>query len=320
MSSWNAPRLTIAVRGPEVGEARLATRDLIEIAARTEQALKRVAEVLSRRSSGGRGRKPRPIEDQCRLYLVSWKPGSAIAGFELGSIQRPDLHHEVGRRSIDALLEGIEWLSTGHGQVSVPDYLDVGVLEACAALGRTLDHGIDDLAFSTPDRPGCVIYTRRTVDRARTLLASPAATGQTTRTGRLDVLNGHDDLSGRLWEPDGTVWTCRFTDELAELLPDAWRRTVTVVGTVEQAPAPQRQIMVERLLLDAEPAAGAPAEVEPFWEEAELPVLAERQRVGPIARLEDLTAEWTAGALAEDALASVLEDRARRRAAVNSVA
>jgi hypothetical protein len=62
--------------------------------------------------------------------------------------------------------------------------------------------------------------------------------------------------------------------------------------------------MVERLLLDAEPVPTAPTEAEPFWEEAELPVLADRQGVGSLGRLEDLTAEWTAGALAEDALVS----------------
>jgi hypothetical protein len=252
---------------------------------------------------------------------VSWEKGSAVAGFELGSIEQPDLHSEVGQRSIVALMGGIEWLSSDRGQVSIPDYVDVGVLEACAALGRILDHGIDDLTYSTPDRPGRVaVYARRTLEQARTILAAPVRTGQITRTGRLDVINGHDDLSGRLWEPDGTTWTCRFADELADLLPDAWRHTVTVIGRIEHGPTALRQIVVERLLLDAKPIPTAPTETEAFWEEAELPVLADRQGVSPLGRLEHLAAEWTAGPLAEDALAVVLEDRARRRAAVKSAA
>ena len=44
------------------------------------------------------------------------------------------------------------------------------------------------------------------------------------------MLNGHDTLTGALWEADRTRWTCYFKPEYLELLPEAWLKTVTVVG------------------------------------------------------------------------------------------
>jgi len=124
-----------------------------------------------------------------------------------------------------------------------------------------------------------------------------------SRTGRLDMLDAHDGLKGRLWDSDGTVWTCRFDDGLAPMLPGAWRRTVTVSGRRRG-----RQIDVRRLQLEPEAAS--------FWDEPSLARLAEVQNVRPLDRLEDLHEAWEADPLIEDPLAVVLEDRNSRRNAL----
>ena len=70
-------RLIITMDGPRVGEARLSVSDLAEVIRRSQQALRRVAQVLYGQSSIGKGRKKRDIEDLCELYFVAWEKGSA---------------------------------------------------------------------------------------------------------------------------------------------------------------------------------------------------------------------------------------------------
>jgi hypothetical protein len=67
--------------------------------------------------------------------------------------------------------------------------------------------------------------------------------------GRLDRLDGHEGLSGTLWDRDGTVWTCRFPAELEAELPRLWRRWVEVEGVAAPARArkPAGRLAVERI-------------------------------------------------------------------------
>lgn len=53
-----------------------------------------------------------------------------------------------------------------------------------------------------------------------------------------------------------------------------------------------------------------------FWDETSLARLAEEQGVGPVALLEHLHTTWLAEFMDEEALATILEDRKFRRAAL----
>ena len=64
----------------------------------------------------------------------------------------------------------------------------------------------------------------------RSLLRGPLELGRTSKVGRLEELNGHRGLTGRLWEADGTHWICAFKSEHIDVLPEAWLRTVTIIG------------------------------------------------------------------------------------------
>lgn len=131
------------------------------------------------------------------------------------------------------------------------------------------------------------------------------------------MLNAHDRLDGRLWEPDGTHWNCKFQDEIADRLASAWRRTVTVSGTVNPM---KREILVDELIIEDAGDNGMSAETHPFWEEVALAALEAHQRVRIVERIEDLAADWSGAPLDEDPLAEVLEERRRRRAATRATA
>jgi len=329
MADKHAPRFTVKVAGPAVGPGRLAVRDVAEIARRLEQALKRVGQVLYGEESRGKGRKRRDIERLCSLYLVSWKAGSAIAGFELA--QPPpqlSLFGYIGENSLNVFFEGLARLSEEQPEgAQLPPGFDTGVLETCESLAAVLDRGIDELTFSSPayahGRP--VGFTASTRGRVLSLLRGPLELGRTSKVGRLEVLNGHRALTGRLWEPDGTRWDCTFKPEHQERLADGWLKTVTVAGQATLAEEGHGGSMeVETILIhdmDAEARFGEPEEA-PFWTAKSLDELAEQQQVSAITDLTALTAAWPEDELIEDdPLADILDDRkARRRVAAEKVA
>lgn len=323
MAEKHVPQMRIKLEGPAVGPARLAARDLAKLAQKTEQALKRIAQVLYGQSSGGRGRKKKDIEDLCALYLVSWDEGSAIAGFDFAETPQITLFGNLGEQSLEVFLAGLAELS-GEGDAaasaSVPTAFDLGVLETCEAYGNLLDHGIDRISFSAPRSatPRAVAYTAQTREAIRTVLRRPLEAGRTAKVGRLEVLNGHDAVTGRLWEADGTRWTCHFKSEHLDVLPDAWLKTVTVVGeaTLDEK-SRTGAIAVDAILLQE----GLPPDLTEgareglFWTSASLEDLATDQDVGPLARLDDLAGEWPTDDLPDDPLADLLLDRKERRRA-----
>ena len=78
------PQFYVKLSGPKVGKAKLCVFDLAEVMKRTQQALKRVGQVLYGQESHGKGHKKKDIERECELFLVGWEEGSAVATFELG--------------------------------------------------------------------------------------------------------------------------------------------------------------------------------------------------------------------------------------------
>ncbi len=318
MAKRPTPRLTVKVAGPAVGEARLAVRDLAEIATRLEQALKRVAQVLYGQKSSVRGRKKRDIEDLCALYLVSWSEGSAVVGFDFAEpAGQASLFGDIGENSLKAYLEGLEILSNQAPDLAnLPAGFDAGVLQSTEALGGVLDHGIRSLSLVSPitgpDRE--IVYTAETRDRIQELAKPPAELGRSSKVGRLEELNGHDGLRGRLWEAEGTQWKCSFKQEHVDKLKDAWLQTVTIYGEPREGTFAVDEISI----YDEEPISDLTASSRTtFWRSASLEALAEQQGVAPIADLGDLVEGWPNDEILEDPLDDLIEDRAARRRAAN---
>lgn len=319
MAEKQLPQLRIKLEGPAVGPARLAARDLARLALKTEQALKRIAQLRYGQPSGRRGRKKKDIEEVCSLYIVSWEQGSAIAGFDFAERQQLSFLADIGEQSLETFLAGLADLSREVDQASsIPVGFDPGVLEAFEAYSDLLEHGIDTISFSAPRSRNCaeVTYTARTRDTIRAVLRRPLEQGRSSKVGRLKALNGHDALTGTLWEADGTRWTCFFKPEHLELLPEAWLKTVTVVGeAILDERSRTGKLSVDTILIQQATPLKLPegAMSEPFWSSASLEELAAIQDVWPVTQLADLAAGWPLDDVPEDTFADLLKDRVERR-------
>ena len=309
--------ISISVAGPRVGKARVSVDDFAEIMRRTQQALKRIGQVLYGESSIGKGRKKREIEDLCEIFLVSWKPGSAVAEVELAEPpSQLSLFGYIGEESLKAFLKGMETIQIVPSP-SLPVGYDGGVLQTCDSLGRVLEHGIDSIKFEPRngvDLPS-VAFDRKFRERIRGLLGKPVGQKQAEKIGRLEELNGHGGLTGRLWEADGTKWLCIFKPDHLEVLPDIWLRRVKLVGEAVIESGGERTLSVESILpLDGEFEERAmAAESFSFWSSPSLAELAEQQKVTPVEDLDEIGALWPLDDDPDQLLDHILADRSARR-------
>lgn len=321
-SSHGRPGFSIKIEGPRVGEARLSANDLATIVLRSQQALKRIGQVLYGESSIGRGRKKKEIEELCEIFVVGWKPGSAIAEVELAEPPAQlSLLGYIGEESLKAFLNGINTIHvrTTEVQQTLPVGFDGGVLQTCDFLGQVLEHGIDSVRFEPRKDTSLpsVVFDRGLRDKVRELLGRPLDQRQVEKVGRLEVLDGHTGLRGRLWEPDGTRWVCVFKPEHLDGLRDIWLHTVKIVGEAIIEPNRDRILNVESILpledeIDEVRALGA-LESLPFWTSLSLEQLVELQGVQPTEDLDSISALWPVEDDPDEMLAHILHERSSRR-------
>lgn len=313
-----SPKLIIKVTGPRVGEARLAASDLAEIVRRTQQALQRVGQVLYGQESLGKGRKKRDIEELCQLFVVAWEKGSSVVALELAT--PPDqlsFFGYIGEQSLQAFLEGMETIASSAQKPSVlPRGFDSGVLETCDALGRVLDHGIDEVTFRSEVRVAVkrVVYDRTLKTHVERLLEQPVDLAQTVKIGRLEVLSGHGGLTGRLWEPDGTRWICHFKLDHIELLSDAWMHNVKLTGRAIIEEGKERILEVDSMMVVDEEIAAEDLQMgADFWKSVSLEELVEQQGVSAASDLDEISALWPADDDPDQLLQHILFERSERR-------
>ncbi len=312
------PRLTVTMKGPRVGDARLSAADLAEIVKRTQQALKRVGRVLYGEDSQRQGRDKADIEQLCELFLVAWKPGSAVAQLELGTPPpQMDMFGYIGEESVNVLVAGMPTMKDASvTPASLPRGFDRGVLQTCDALAKVLDHGIDSITFESQNGRALGQFTLDLPlrDRVRELLGQPVDVSGAARTGRLEELNGHGTLAGRLWEADGTKWLCRFKQEHIEQLAEAWMRTVRVAGRAVVEEGRERILEVESLVvLEEEIPPSAARESAPFWNSLSLDELADQQGVAAVSNLDEISALWPVDDDPDQLLEHILHEREARR-------
>jgi hypothetical protein len=310
------PQFYVKMNGPKVGKAKLSVSDLAEIITRTQQALKRIGQVLYGQESHGKGRKKKDIERQCELFLVGWEEGSVIATFELGpKPEQMELYGFVGEESLKALMAGMEMMAAeSYDGTHLPTGYDLGVLEAIETLGKVFEHGIDTISFSR-DRhsfPERAVYNGAIRERVRTSLGQPAAVGHSAKVGRLEILNGHGGLKGTFWEAGGARWSCLFKNEHIDILPDAWMKKVKVTGrTIEE----EHSIEVDSLFVigDDMGESNEKGQGRSFWQSVSLEELAEEQDMGVVSDIDSIAALWPADDDPDALLDFVVRERHERR-------
>jgi hypothetical protein len=318
------PQFYVKMAGPRVGKAKLSVSDLAEIIQRTQQALKRIGQVLYGQESHSKGRKKKDIERQCELFLVGWEEGSAIATFELGpQPEQMELYGFVGEESLKAFMAGVEMMAAEeYDGKHLPTGYDLGVLEAIETLGKVFEHGIDAIAFSRERHrfPEGTVYNGAVRERVRTSLGQPAAIGHSTKVGRLEILNGHEGLKGTFWEVGGTRWTCLFKNEHIDILPDAWMQKVKVTGHTSEE---EHSIEVDSLFVigDDMSEGSEKGEGRSFWQTVSLEELAEEQGAGVVSDLDAIAALWPADDDPDALFDFILHERhERRRVAAGRIA
>ncbi len=149
---------------------------------------------------------------------------------------------------------------------------------------------------------------------ARPLNAESKRSRAVTRSGRLDSLFGHHGLKGRLWEPNGTVWTCHFKREHLPRLRHGWMRCVTVTGHLKGLDRDTRELMVDSMKVD-EPLEASTASGD-FFKTVPLEELARQQGVGPVRDVNALFALWPGDEDPDELLDYILRKRERERKAL----
>jgi hypothetical protein len=187
-----------------------------------DQAVLRVARILCRALGRGAGPRGRDLEAACRLYLVSWSEGSAVAvaGFDLAQPQAPSLH-DIGQRSLHHFVAGLSRIAAEEPLgTPLPEGFDEGVLETCKALGKLLDHGIETLSFFEPSRRQhpSACYDLSVRRRIRTVLDRERVLAHRARTEaarRMPISRMEPGTGGAPPEIESSFWKSASLDELA---------------------------------------------------------------------------------------------------------
>lgn len=134
-------------------------------------------------------------------------------------------------------------------------------------------------------------------------------------TGCLEEINGCGEVTGRLREPDGASWLCRFPRSDMPRLARAWMREVQVSGRRSVGGEPQivevEQLEIRRLDRGSPASQGGREEWNlgpPFDESPSLEVLAREQGVRPIGDIDALSDLWPRDDDPDELLAFIIDD------------
>ena len=135
------------------------------------------------------------------------------------------------------------------------------------------------------------------------------------KIGRLEEVNGHHQLTGKLWEANGTQWICHFGPEHAASLSGAWMHTVKLTGRSIVEEGVEHALQVETItILDKEIDKHIEqTEGEGFWHSLSLEELAAQQGIVAVDDLDAIAALWPADDDPDELLRYLLQERRERR-------
>jgi len=136
-----------------------------------------------------------------------------------------------------------------------------------------------------------------------------------SKVGRLEELNGHETLTGRLWEADGTKWTCHFKPEHVACLSTAWMNLVKLTGRPLPKAGKEYAFAVDSITVLEEKTTEKTKDAEraSFWHSLSLEDLAAQQGVTPANDLDAISALWPTDDDPDALLAHILRERQERR-------
>jgi hypothetical protein len=138
---------------------------------------------------------------------------------------------------------------------------------------------------------------------------------RSSKVGRLEELNGHQQLTGRLWEANGTKWTCHFKAEHVAYLSAAWMRKVKLTGRPIRKEGKEYGLAVDSITNldeDSTNETGAAAGAS-FWRSLSLEALAIQQGVTAAEDLDAISALWPTDDDPDELLAHIARERRERR-------
>ena len=138
---------------------------------------------------------------------------------------------------------------------------------------------------------------------------------RSSKVGRLEELNGHRHLTGRLWAADGTIWICHFKTEHTAYLSEAWMHTVKLTGRPLVKAGKEYGLEVDSITIldERTPTGTEDVEHTAFWHSLTLEELAARQGVTPADDLGAISALWPADDDPDALLAHIAQERHERR-------
>ena len=133
-----------------------------------------------------------------------------------------------------------------------------------------------------------------------------------SKIGRLEELNGHETLTGRLWEADGTKWTCHFKTEHVACLSSAWMHIVKLTSRPLLKEGKEYGLAVESITVLDEKTTEETQDAEraSFWQSLSLEDLAAQQDVTPV--VDAISALWPTDDDPDALLAHTLRERQER--------
>ncbi len=320
----DAAKLTVHIEGPAVGAGRLAVHDLALLAGGLQDAITRVALVLSGVTSLRPGRRPAEIAERTRLEVVRFGPArSAVLSLSLPEAPEPEQlvafppeEEDIGERALNLFLDGLSSLS---GDGPLPAGWDAGVLSACWEMAAVFDRGVNRIDISGLAKQREKGWRRRAVldpeKRAivRKLMRGPRRERRMIH-GRLSMGDFREtSLRCRVDPAIGAPIECTFTEELRDRVLRALTRHVTVIGEAALDPdnGRIRELAIEQIdLIDVDTAS---AEFQGFWEARTIEDLAAQQGVKPVTDVAALAADfWPPDLSVDDFLALVGDDGPRR--------
>lgn len=286
-------RLQLKLDGPLVADNRLPLSELVRVTQQLRGALRDVATVLSGHGPSRRtGRVTRVIEESTDLRIVA-APRAGSFALELEAPpaapeQQEDLPTDMGpaltERSVEAFVAGLELLSD-EGD-ALPAGYDRGVLRSLLPFRTALQKGVNGItltatrASSAPQR---ATIDSAKIDTAARLIKKPVRAPASAEGMLLMVDFG--SLECRIDRPPRPSVSCFFDEKDRDVVHQAVRQFVRVVGEGQYEPdsaEPSRIWAAEITVLETlgfDPAA--------FWQERELPQLADEQGARPYRHPSD---------------------------------
>jgi hypothetical protein len=282
--------LRVRVQGPAVASGRIAVDDLVVLVCQLQMAVERIALVLAGGRGMRRGRRPAGIERLTRLEVVALRRGSVELGLDLRREQETLAGMDVGRQAAHLLVDGIGAL---REREALPQGWDAGVLIALRETARLFRRGIEsvDLSVRADGRRRSATLRPADAERVARVIAGPVSHRRTVE-GRLLMADFKEPGTRcRLHPAIGPAVECTFDETHRQAVLDALTRYVRVTGDAEIEPETgtiRRLAIADIEMLDWDDTEEV---AYPFWEPLGPDELAERQGVGPVARVEDLASD-----------------------------